>query len=163
VNICFEVFLSVLMPPEVGMLMSCSLCEPESRADGALAAQELNQLINAVAEGPLPMQWQPRDSPISSNSTDYLARTTSARCFSNSRNYAGDSPPSGSGSYRRGRGRVGCADLAPANLDPLISNTNPPPFAIQQHVQPAPRRKLGRWPTSVTFVAGTFWPRGLIW
>jgi hypothetical protein len=32
------------------MLMSCSLCEPESRADGALAAQELNQLINAVAE-----------------------------------------------------------------------------------------------------------------
>jgi hypothetical protein len=33
------------------MPMSCSLCEPESRAaDGALAAQELNQLINAVAE-----------------------------------------------------------------------------------------------------------------
>jgi hypothetical protein len=52
------------------------------------------------------MQWQPRDSPISSNSTDYLARTAPLRaCFSNSRNYAGDSPPSGSGSYRRGRGR----------------------------------------------------------
>jgi hypothetical protein len=51
VNICFEVFLSVLMPPEVVMPTSCSLCEPESRADGALlAAQELNQLINAVAE-----------------------------------------------------------------------------------------------------------------
>ena len=49
-KICFEVFLSVLMPPEVVMPMSCSLCEPESRADGALAAQELNQLINAVAE-----------------------------------------------------------------------------------------------------------------
>jgi hypothetical protein len=33
------------------MPMSCSLCEPESRADGALAAQreELNQLISAVA------------------------------------------------------------------------------------------------------------------
>ena len=27
------------------------------------------------------MQWQPRDSPISSNSTDYLARTTSAPAF----------------------------------------------------------------------------------
>jgi hypothetical protein len=40
------------MPPEVVMPMSCSLCEPESRADGALAAQELNQLINAVAGGP---------------------------------------------------------------------------------------------------------------
>jgi hypothetical protein len=38
------------MHPEVVMRMSCSLCEPESRADGALAAQELNQLINAVAE-----------------------------------------------------------------------------------------------------------------
>jgi hypothetical protein len=41
------------MPPEVVMPMSCSLCEPESRADGALAAQELNQLINAVAEAPV--------------------------------------------------------------------------------------------------------------
>ena len=49
VNICFEVFLSVFMHPEVVMPMSCSLCEPESRADGALAAQELTQLINAVA------------------------------------------------------------------------------------------------------------------
>ena len=34
------------------MPMSCSLCEPESRADGALAAQELHQLIDAVAEAP---------------------------------------------------------------------------------------------------------------
>jgi hypothetical protein len=39
-----------LMPPKVVMPMSCSLCEPESRADGALAAHELNHLINAVAE-----------------------------------------------------------------------------------------------------------------
>jgi hypothetical protein len=45
----FKVFL---MHPEVVMPMSCSLCEPESRADGALAAQELNQLINAVTEAP---------------------------------------------------------------------------------------------------------------
>jgi hypothetical protein len=36
----------------VVMPMSCSLCEPKSRAGGALAAQELNQLINAVAEAP---------------------------------------------------------------------------------------------------------------
>jgi hypothetical protein len=43
-------FKAFLMPPEVVMPMSCSLCEPESRADGALAAQELNQLINTVAE-----------------------------------------------------------------------------------------------------------------
>jgi hypothetical protein len=50
VNIWFEVFLSVLMPPEVVLPLSCSLWEPGSRADGALAAQELNQLINAVAE-----------------------------------------------------------------------------------------------------------------
>jgi hypothetical protein len=35
------------------MPMSCSLCEPESRADGALAAQGLNQLINDVAEAPV--------------------------------------------------------------------------------------------------------------
>jgi hypothetical protein len=36
------------------MPMSCSLCEPESRADGALAAQELNQLISAVAVAEAP-------------------------------------------------------------------------------------------------------------
>ena len=70
---------------------------------------------------------------------------------------------------RAARGRtdaaeaVGCADLAPTNLAPLTSKINPPPFSIQQHVQPAPRRKLGRWPTAVTLLAGTFWPRRLIW
>jgi hypothetical protein len=98
-----------LMSPEVVMPMSCSLCEPESRADGALAAHELNQLINAVAEAPANAVAQPRDSPISSNSTAYLARTNHLRaCLSNSRNCAGDSPPSGLGSYRRARGRGMC-------------------------------------------------------
>ena len=69
---------------------------------------------------------------------------------------------------RAARGRtdaaeaVGCADLAPTNLAPLTSKINPPPFAIQQHVQPAPRRKLGRWPTTITLLAGTFWPRRLM-
>jgi hypothetical protein len=65
------------------MPMSCSLCEPESRADGTLAAQELNQLINAVVGGSANSvaTAQPRESPISSNSTDYLARTTSAPAF----------------------------------------------------------------------------------
>jgi hypothetical protein len=48
---------------------------------GSGAAQELNQLIKMLPRGPLPMQWQPRDSPISSNSTEYLARTTSAPAF----------------------------------------------------------------------------------
>jgi hypothetical protein len=48
-KICFEARLVPLMPPEVLMPMSCSLCEPESRAGGALAAQELNQLVSAVA------------------------------------------------------------------------------------------------------------------
>jgi hypothetical protein len=142
------------------MLMSCSLCEPESRADGALAAQELNQLINAVAEGPLPMQWQPRDSPISSNSTDYLARTTSARCCSNSRNYAGDSPPSGSGSYRRGRGRVGCADLAPANLDPLTSNLNPPPMCYSTTCSASTAKEIRPLANRSNFLSGHFLAEG---
>ena len=108
------------------------------------------------------MQWQPRDSLISSNSTDYLARTTSAPAFQILETMPATAP-------RAARGRtdaaeaVGCADLAPSNLAPLTSKINPPPFAIQQHVQPAPRRKLGRWPTAVTLLAGTFWPRRLIW
>jgi hypothetical protein len=56
--------------------MSCSLCE---RADGALAAQELTQRITAVAEAPANAVATARDSPISSNSTDYLARTAPPR------------------------------------------------------------------------------------
>jgi len=114
-----------------------------------------------LSRRPLPMQWQPRDSPISSNSTDYLARTTSAPAFQILETMPATAP-------RAARGRtdaaeaVGCADLAPSNLAPLTSKINPPPFAIQQHVQPAPRRKLGRWPTAVTLLAGTFWPRRLM-
>ena len=107
------------------------------------------------------MQWQPRDSPISSNSTDYLARTTSAPAFQILETMPATAP-------RAARGRtdaaeaVGCADLAPSNLAPLTSKINPPPFAIQQHVQPAPRRKSGRWPTTPTLLVGTFWPRRLM-
>jgi hypothetical protein len=54
------------------------------------------------------MQWQPRDSPVSSNSTDYLARTTSVPAFQILEIMPATAPsttPSGSGSYRRGRGR----------------------------------------------------------
>jgi hypothetical protein len=39
------------------------------------------------------MQWQPRDSPISSNSTEYLARTTSAPAFENFRKICRRQPP----------------------------------------------------------------------
>jgi hypothetical protein len=109
------------------------------------------------------MQWQPRDSPILSNSTEYLARTTSAPAFQILDIMPATAP-------RAARGRtdaaeaVGCADLAPTNLAPLLlRRLTRPPFAIQQHVQPAPRRKLGRWPTTPTLLAGTFWPRRLIW
>jgi hypothetical protein len=109
------------------------------------------------------MQWQPRDSQISSNSTEYLARTTSAPGFQILEIMPATAP-------RAARGRtdateaVGCADLAPRpTLLRLLRRLLPPPFAIQQHVQPAPRRKAGRWPTTPTLLAGTFWPRGLIW
>ena len=73
------------------------------------------------------MQWQPRDSPISSNSTDYLARTTSAPAFQILETMPATAP-------RAARGRtdaaeaVGCADLAPSNLAPLTSKINPPHF-----------------------------------
>ena len=75
------------------------------------------------------MQWQPRDSPISSNSTDYLARTTSAPAFQSLETMPATAP-------RAARGRtdaaeaVGCADLAPTNLAPLTSKINPPPYLL---------------------------------
>ena len=75
------------------------------------------------------MQWQPRDSPISSNSTDYLARTTSAPAFQILETMPATAP-------RAARGRtdaaeaVGCADLALTNLAPLTSKINPPPHLL---------------------------------
>ena len=66
------------------------------------------------------MQWQPRDSPISSNSTDYLARTTSAPAFQILEIMPTTAP-------RAARGRTDaaeamrCADLAPTNLAALTS------------------------------------------
>jgi hypothetical protein len=74
------------------------------------------------------MQWQPRDSPISSNSTVYLARTTSAPAIIQILETMPATAP------RAARGRtdaaeaVGCADLAPTNRAPLTSKINPPPI-----------------------------------
>jgi hypothetical protein len=67
-------------------------------------------------------------SSISSNSTGYSPRT-SAPAFENFRNSAGDSPPSGSGSCRRGDAAeaVGCTVVATTNLALLASKITPPP------------------------------------
>jgi hypothetical protein len=105
--------------------MSCSLCEPESRADGALAAQELNQLINAVAEGSANAVATARFPDFVQQYCEYLARTTSAPAFQVLEIMPATAP-------RADRGRtdaaeaVGCADLAPTNLAPLTSKTTPP-------------------------------------
>jgi hypothetical protein len=32
--------------------MACSFCAPQSRADGAMVAQELDQLMGTILEGP---------------------------------------------------------------------------------------------------------------
>jgi hypothetical protein len=111
------------------MLMSCSLCEPESRADGALAAQELNQLNNAVAEAPANAVATARFPEFvqqaALNTTEYLARTTSAPACQILETMPATAP-------RAARGRtdaaeaVGCAYLAPTNLAPLTSKINPP-------------------------------------
>jgi hypothetical protein len=135
--------------------MSCSLCEPESRADGALAVQELNQLINAVAEGPATMQWQPRDSPISSNITEYLARTTSALTFEILEIMPATAP-------REARGRtdaaeaVGCADLGPTNLASLTSKINPPPICFSTTCSASTAKEIRPLANNTNFVSGRF-------
>jgi hypothetical protein len=57
------------------------------------------------------MQWQPRDSPISSNITDYLARTTSAPAFQILETMPATAPRAARGRTNAAEG-VGCADLA---------------------------------------------------
>jgi hypothetical protein len=76
------------------------------------------------------MQWQPRDSPISSNSTEYLARATSVPAFQILEIMPATAPRAARGRTNAAQA-VGCADLAPANLAPLnFTITPPPPFAI---------------------------------
>jgi hypothetical protein len=159
-NLCFEVFLSVLMPPEVVMPMSFSLCEPESRADGALAAQEVNQLINAVSRRPLPMQWQPRDSPISSNSTDYLARTTSAPAFQILETMPATAPrerprASGSGSYRRGRGRGMRRPCSDQSCSAYFEDY-PPPICYSTTCSASTAKEIRPLANRSNFVSGHF-------
>jgi hypothetical protein len=103
------------------------------------------------------MQWQPRESPISSNSTEYIWPYHLRACLSNSRNYAGDSPPSGSGSYRRSRAQaVGCADLAPANLAPLTSKINPPPICYSAKCSASTAKEIRPLANHTDFVSGHF-------
>jgi hypothetical protein len=152
----FKVFV---MPPDVVMPMSCSLCEPESRADGALAAQELNQLIKMLPRRALPMQWQPRDSPISSNSTEYLARTTSAPAFQILEFMPATAPLGVVPTWQR---PWGAQTLLRLILLRILRRLTRPPLLFQ-HVQPAPRRKSGRWPTTPTLLADAFWTRRRYW
>ena len=101
------------------------------------------------------MQWQPRDSPISSNSTDYLARTTSAPAFQILETMPATAP-------RAARGRtdaaeaVGCADLAPTNLAPLTSKINPPPICYSTTCSASTAKEIRPLANHSNFVSGHF-------
>ena len=101
------------------------------------------------------MQWQPRDSPISSNSTDYLARTTSAPAFQIIETMPATAP-------RVARGRtdaaeaVGCAGLAPTNLAPLTSKINPPPICYSTTCSASTAKEIRPLANRSNFVSGHF-------
>ena len=101
------------------------------------------------------MQWQPRDSPISSNGTDYLARTTSAPAFQILETMPATAP-------RAARGRtdaaeaVGCADLAPSNLAPLTSKINPPPIGYSTTCSASTAKEIRPLANRSNFVSGHF-------
>jgi hypothetical protein len=85
--------------------MGCSVCAPQSRADDAVVAQELDQLMSTALERPTKAQWYPCNSSASSDSTLYMALAPPRLPLRISGIYAGDRPPSRSGSCQRGRGR----------------------------------------------------------
>jgi hypothetical protein len=102
------------------------------------------------------MQWQPRNSPISSNSTEYLARTTSAPAFQSLEIMPATAP-------RAARGRtdateaVGCADLAPTNLAPLTSKiNNPPPICYSTTCSASTAKEIRPLANHTDFVSGRF-------
>jgi hypothetical protein len=93
-----------------------------------LAAQELNPLINAVAEGPANAVAFAQ-IPISSNSTKYLARTTSAPAFQILEIMPVRQPPRPPERCRRGRGRGmrrPCSDQSCSAYFLLRRLTRPP-------------------------------------
>jgi hypothetical protein len=84
-------------------LLTLLAAHASKRMDGSTGVEPADQ---SYLWTDLPVRWQPRDSPISSNSTGY-GPSTSAPAFENFRNSAGDTPPSGSGSCRRGTEAAG--------------------------------------------------------
>ena len=87
--------------------MGCSFCAPQSRADGAIVAQELDQLMSTVLEGStkavVAMKFFSFFLPTAPDTWPCLAPPRLPLGISGI--YAGDRPPSGSGSCQRGRDR----------------------------------------------------------
>ena len=88
--------------------MGCSFCAPQSRADDAMVAQELDQLVSTVLERSTKAMVATkflgfvRQHPV----PGYMALAPPPRLpLRISRRYAGERPPSGSGSCQRGRDR----------------------------------------------------------
>jgi hypothetical protein len=102
-----------------------------------MGAQELNQLINPVSEGSTSAVTTARFPDFVQQ--HWIGPSTSSKpVFENFRNYAGDSPRSGSGSCRRGKEAVVCTVVATTNVAPLISKINPPtPISYSQAVSSA--------------------------
>jgi hypothetical protein len=126
----------------------------QSRADGALVAQELNHLISAAMEGPPRAVATPRDSPISSTALNIWPVPPPR-----------DSPPSDLGSYQRGSGAVRCAVLATTNLPLLTSLRRPPPpptFFPTTCPSKNPLMNFRSLGNHTDFVSTGFWPRGLM-
>jgi hypothetical protein len=102
---CFRTALWPTISPRPSM--ACSLCAPHKpRADGAMVAQELDQLMGTVLEGIYQGNGGheiPRLLPTAPDTRPWHLRAWLP--LGHLGRYAGDRPPSGSGSCQRGRGR----------------------------------------------------------
>jgi hypothetical protein len=101
------------------------------------------------------MQWQPRDSPISSNSTEYLARTTSTPAFQILEIMPATAPRAARGRTDAGEA-VGCADLAPTNLASLTSKINPPSICYSTTCSASTAKENRPLANHTDFVSGRF-------
>jgi hypothetical protein len=85
--------------------MACSFCAPQSRADDAMAAQELDQLVSTVLERSTKVRAATKFLGFVRQHPRCMALALPRRPLRFSGIYAGDRPASGSGSCQRGRDR----------------------------------------------------------
>jgi hypothetical protein len=98
--------------------MACSFCAPQSRADGAMAAQELDQLVSTVLERSTKAMVATEFLGFFRDSTRYMALWHLRICLCGFQEYMPATSPRADRGRANARETAKCMDLAASGLAP---------------------------------------------